>query len=42
LNRISHVVLMSSYNAAMNASVYQAARRLPAPALSADRKAFFG
>jgi uncharacterized damage-inducible protein DinB len=33
---------MASYNASMNHSVYQAARSLPAEALSADRGAFFG
>ncbi|MDB5909926.1 MAG: PhzF family phenazine biosynthesis protein, partial [Massilia sp.] len=42
MNRIDHVLLMASYNAAMNASVYRVARQLPAAALSADRKAFFG
>lgn len=42
MSRTSHVVLMASYNASMNHSVYQAARKLPAEALSADRKAFFG
>jgi uncharacterized damage-inducible protein DinB len=33
---------MASYNTSMNHSVYQAARKLPADALSADRGAFFG
>jgi uncharacterized damage-inducible protein DinB len=42
LSRISHVLLMASYNASMNASVYQAAGKLPPEALGADRKAFFG
>jgi uncharacterized damage-inducible protein DinB len=42
VSRISHVHLMVSYNASMNNRVYQAARKLPAQALVADRKAFFG
>ena len=42
MDRIHHVRLMASYNASMNTSVYQAARQLPADALGADRKAFFG
>ena len=42
MDRIQYVRLMASYNASMNASVYQAARQLPAAALGADRKAFFG
>jgi uncharacterized damage-inducible protein DinB len=42
MSRLSHVRLMASYNATMNRNVYQAARALPAQALAADRKAFFG
>ena len=42
MSRTSHIRLMASYNAAMNNSVYQAARQLPAEELSADRGAFFG
>ena len=42
MNRISHVRLMGSYNAEMNASVYAAAQKLPHALLSADKKAFFG
>lgn len=42
MNRISHVCRMARYNASMNAALYQAARQLPAQALGADRKAFFG
>ncbi|MDL2356278.1 MAG: DinB family protein, partial [Pseudomonadota bacterium] len=42
MNRISHVHLMASYNTEMNNSVYQAARKLSAEALSADSGAFFG
>jgi uncharacterized damage-inducible protein DinB len=32
---------MASYNASMNSSLYQAARKLPAATLAADKKAFF-
>jgi uncharacterized damage-inducible protein DinB len=42
LSRISHVRLMASYNASMNNSVYQEARKLPAEVLSTDHGAFFG
>lgn len=42
MSRISHVHLMASYNATMNATLYEAARQLPAASLCADRKAFFG
>lgn len=42
MHRLDHVRLMASYNAAMNRSVYDAARTLPAAALAGDRKAFFG
>jgi uncharacterized damage-inducible protein DinB len=42
MRRTSHLHLMASYNATMNHSLYTAARMLPAQALSADRKAFFG
>lgn len=42
MDRIEHVRLLSSYNASMNRSMYQAARQLPAARLAADRKAFFG
>jgi uncharacterized damage-inducible protein DinB len=42
MDRIHHVRRMAAYNASMNASVYQAARQLPAAILGADHKAFFG
>lgn len=42
MNRSSHVRLMASYNASMNHSVYETARKLPAEELSAQRGAFFG
>ena len=42
MSRISHVRLMATYNAAMNASVYAKAQQLPHVLLSADKKAFFG
>lgn len=34
--------LMAAYNAWINARLYEAAAKLPAEALAADRKAFFG
>ncbi len=37
-----HVRQMAAYNAWMNSRLYEAAARLPADALSLDRKAFFG
>lgn len=37
-----HAVLMASYNRWMNAKIHQAAARLDADALRADRGAFFG
>jgi len=37
-----HVVLMATYNEWMNAKLYETAGKLPAEALAADRKAFFG
>lgn len=36
------IVLLASYNAAMNAQVYSAAATLPKDVLVADRGAFFG
>ncbi|MES2760232.1 MAG: DinB family protein [Pseudomonadota bacterium] len=42
MSRTSHILLMASYNATMNRNMYHAARALPAQALAADRKAFFG
>jgi uncharacterized damage-inducible protein DinB len=42
LSRTSHVRLMASYNEWMNTRLYAAAAALPAAALAADRKAFFG
>jgi uncharacterized damage-inducible protein DinB len=36
-----HIVLLAQYNAWMNAKVLEAAARLPAEALTADRGAFF-
>lgn len=36
------ILLLASYNAAMNARVYEAASHLPRDALRADRGAFFG
>lgn len=41
MSLLSHVRLMASYNAWMNGRLYEAARQLPAEALSRDRKAFF-
>ena len=41
MGRCSHVVLMASYNEWMNARLYEAAGKLPAPELAADRGAFF-
>ena len=38
----SHVRLMASYNAWMNAKVFDAAMKLPDHELAANRKAFFG
>lgn len=38
----SHIVLMASYNGWMNGKLYEAAGKLSAQELSADRKAFFG
>lgn len=37
-----HAILMASYNQWMNAKIHQAAARLDAAALRADRGAFFG
>jgi uncharacterized damage-inducible protein DinB len=37
----SHIRLMASYNEWMNAKVYEAAAKLPAQELAADRGAFF-
>lgn len=42
MSRADHIRLMAAYNAWMNTRLYEAAGRLPAEALSADRKAFFG
>lgn len=42
MSRASHVRLMASYNEWMNTRMYAAAAALPAQALAADRKAFFG
>ena len=42
MSRTSHVRLMASYNEWMNTRLYAAAATLPAAALAADRKAFFG
>ena len=42
MNLPAQVVLMASYNTWMNAKVYEAAGRLSAEALAADRGAFFG
>ena len=41
MNLLAHVVRMASYNTWMNAKVYEAAGRLPAAELAADRKAYF-
>lgn len=38
----SHVVLLASYNAWMNAKLYEAAEKLSPQELAVDRKAFFG
>ena len=37
-----YLVLLARYNADMNQNLYDAAARLPADELTADRKAFFG
>ncbi len=37
-----HIVLMASYNAWMNAKLYEAAGKLSPQELAADRQAFFG
>ncbi|MFZ2207974.1 MAG: DinB family protein [Porticoccaceae bacterium] len=42
MSRADHIRLMAAYNAWMNTRLYEAAGRLPAEALAADRKAFFG
>lgn len=42
MSRTDHIRLMAAYNAWMNARLYEAAGKLPADALAADRKAFFG
>lgn len=39
---LAHLRLLARYNAWMNARVYDAAAKLPAQALTADRGAFFG
>lgn len=39
---LDHLRLLASYNAWMNARVYDAAAKLPAQDLAADRGAFFG
>ena len=41
MNLREHAVLMSKYNASMNAQVYAAAAKLPVEALAVDRGAFF-
>ncbi len=38
----SHIALMANYNEWMNNKLYAAARTLPAEALAAERRAFFG
>jgi uncharacterized damage-inducible protein DinB len=42
VSALAHIRLLASYNAWMNARVYEAAAQLPAQALAADRGAFFG
>ncbi|MGZ3181105.1 MAG: DinB family protein [Telluria sp.] len=42
MSRTAHLRLMASYNQWMNERLYASAAALPAQALSADRKAFFG
>ncbi len=42
LSRTDHIRLMAAHNAWMNTRLYEAAGRLSAAALAADRKAFFG
>jgi len=39
---LAHLKLLATYNAWMNAKVYDAAAKLPAQELAADRGAFFG
>lgn len=42
MTRLDHLSLMASYNQWMNEKLCAAAARLPAQALTEDRKAFFG
>jgi uncharacterized damage-inducible protein DinB len=42
MSRTRHTCLMATYNAWMNAKIYQAANSLSDEELAADRKAFFG
>ena len=42
MSRSDHIRLMAAYNAWINTRLYEAAGKLPAEALAADRKAFFG
>lgn len=42
MDTLAHIRLLASYNSWMNAKVYDAAGKLPAQELAADRKAFFG
>lgn len=42
MSRIDHICLMANYNSWMNTGLYEAAMRLSAEELVADRKAFFG
>ena len=42
MSALAHIRLLASYNRWMNAKVYDAAAKLPAQELAADRKAFFG
>ena len=42
MNRCANAVLLAEYNRWMNAKVYEAAARLDAAALAADRGAYFG
>lgn len=42
MSAVEHFALLARYNADMNQALYNAAARLPAQELAADRKAFFG
>ena len=41
MTTLAHIGLLAAYNAWMNAGIYDAAAKLPAPELATDRGAFF-